>query len=190
MEINVQTTCRNLLNDIEKQFNNPEISDVKIFCNENREIYVSSFILRARSSHFQKVLDSGMKESASKEIRIDSSYQVVESLFKYLYTDTLEASAKETLEIMMLADMYLLEGLRALCENKVKQSVTIHNALDLFAWSKNCQFRELCGFVTEFVWENFGCISKTQEFEHILEHNLDLFKELLSKLPSTAKYSY
>ena len=183
-------TCQRLLKDIEVQFNNPEISDVKIICNDSREIHVSSFILRARSSHFQKVLDSGMKESSSKEIRIESSYQVVEALFKYLYTDNLEANQKETLEIMMLADMYLLEGLRALCENNVKQSVTIHNALDLFAWSKNCQFSELCNYVTQFVWENFGCISKTQEFEHILDHNIELFKDLLSKLPLNAHYSY
>jgi BTB/POZ domain len=184
------STPQTLLKDIEAQFNNPDISDIKIITNDSREIYVSSFILRARSSHFQKVLESGMKESASKEIRIEASYQVVEALFKYLYTDTLESNPKETLDIMMLADMYLLEGLRALCENKVKQSVTIHNALDLFAWSKNCHFRDLSDYVSHFFWENFGCISKTQEFEHLLEQNLELFKDLLSKLPSSANYSY
>lgn len=184
------TERQGLLKDIEAQFNSPGISDIKIITNDSREIYVSSFILRARSSHFQKVLQSGMKESASKEIRIEASYHVAEALFKYLYTDALEVNPKETLEIMILADMYLLEGLRSLCESKVKHSVTIHNALDIYAWSKNCQFGDLGNYVSQFIWENFGKISKTQEFEHLLEHNLELFKELLSKLPQNAAYSY
>lgn len=121
-----------LVFDISKQFNKPENSDISIVCNDGSRIYVSSFILQARSPHFERVLQSGMKEAATKEIHIYASYEAAFALFRYFYSDSLDASPKIALEVMMLADMYLLENLRYDCESLVKRSLTVETALDLY----------------------------------------------------------
>lgn len=178
-----------LLKDIERQFNKPENSDVTITTSEGRKIYVSSFILQARSPHFERMLQSGMKESVNKEIQVDASYEAAQALFKYFYCDRLETSPKIALEVMMLADMYLLEGLKYQCENFVKESVCINTALDIYEWSKDCQFSDLTTYVSRFIWKNFGFISKTPQFRGSLSSNPELFIDLLNDLPETARFS-
>ncbi|CAG9325943.1 unnamed protein product [Blepharisma stoltei] len=178
-----------LLKDIERQFNKQENSDVTIVCDDGRKLYVSSFILQARSPHFERMFQSGMKESSTKEIKVNASYEAAQAMFKYFYCDRLETSPKIALEVMILADMYLLEYLKQLCMKFVKESVCINTALDFYEWSKDCQFEDLTNYVSKFIWKNFGYISKTPQFRGSLSSNPQLFIDLLNDLPENARFS-
>mmetsp|Transcript_1088 Transcript_1088/g.1093 ORF Transcript_1088/g.1093 Transcript_1088/m.1093 type:complete len:217 (-) Transcript_1088:28-678(-) len=178
-----------LLLDISRQFNRPENSDISIITNDDKIVYVSSFILQARSPYFERLLKSGMKESNSKEINVSASYDACVALFRYFYTDRLETNPKTAIEVMMLADMYLLEGLKHECESFVKKSITIETAIDFYEWSKG-QFVELSYYVSKFIWKNIGKISRSPQFRNLVAVNSELLIELLNELPEKAHITY
>lgn len=74
-----------------------------------------------------------MKESKQKEIELfDVKYESFLGVLEYLYTDMLsfEAIKAETIvDIMLLADRFLLQSLKILCENYLIRNLNVDNVI-------------------------------------------------------------
>lgn len=109
------------------EFNNKDHSDVT-FIVENQPIYAKIDTLSRKSEYFEAMFRCQMKESIERRVVIpDCSVGVFMKLLEYLYLDDFSLPKDDdTLEkLNELADMYLLEGLRLLCEVEL----TIRNIL-------------------------------------------------------------
>merc|ERR1712228_762067 len=115
-------------------------SDVVIHV-EGEAIKAHSQILSSRSEVFDKLLNGGMCESVSKEIRIeDCSALAFKALLRFLYTDDLscmeEAMPKDSSSstsvcratwlqsVLAASHKYALPRLQAWCEQKLTERIT------------------------------------------------------------------
>jgi len=72
---------------------------------------------------------SGMKESSQPTIEVhDWSYNSYIVMMEYLYTGSIvNFNPKVALDLLGLADAYMLEGLKYLCENTLMHNVDNDN---------------------------------------------------------------
>lgn len=74
-------------------------------------------------------------KSETKDIVIMDSFLIFEALLMYLYTSTLVCDSfnvDQLVELLLLADRYLLLHLKSLCEKKLKGFVTTKTVMHLY----------------------------------------------------------
>eukprot|EP00293_Proteomonas_sulcata_P009127 CAMPEP_0184307508 /NCGR_PEP_ID=MMETSP1049-20130417/16243_1 /TAXON_ID=77928 /ORGANISM="Proteomonas sulcata, Strain CCMP704" /LENGTH=275 /DNA_ID=CAMNT_0026620023 /DNA_START=86 /DNA_END=913 /DNA_ORIENTATION=+ len=102
--------------DLQSLLNDPEMSDL-CFIVEGRKIFVHKAILYARCPYFKSMLTSGMKESEGREVPLpDIQYEPFFVLCEYLYMGEVHMEPARALDVLQLADRYLISGLKRICE--------------------------------------------------------------------------
>lgn len=119
-----------------------------VFDVAGEEVHAHRAILSARCETFRAMFTNGMAESEASAGPIpvsDCASRTFRALLHYLYTDTISAKdITELMELLELADRYLLEGLRSECDARLArgpldQEMVVdllsfadrHNAVDL-----------------------------------------------------------
>lgn len=99
---------------VKKQFTDVE------FLVGDESIAAHRTLLSARSPVFAAMFTSGMEESITGQVRIeDADYSTFCDFLKFLYTGTLEPSAKKE-ELLAVADKYQVETLLNVCKLATK----------------------------------------------------------------------
>lgn len=129
-------------------------SDVKLVI-DGTEIAAHRCILTARSAYFKAMFSSGMKESQEGVVHIDAVDLVVFcQLLKFMYTgscdldiktenkDGKESKSKDTeqvlaAQLLAAADRFQLTDLAVLCSDRLGETITTSNALDLLVIADN-----------------------------------------------------
>lgn len=126
---------------------------------------------------------NGMKESTQSQIVVSaddtwathSSYLL---MMEYLYTGSIvNFNARVALDLLGLADAYMLEGLKQLCENTLMISVDNDNVCSLLVQGNKYQGMELKRFCQSHLIKNFSEVSQTKGFEE-LEYYPSLLMEV------------
>ena len=83
---------------------------------------------------------NGMKESTQTEIVVqDWSYNSYLLMMEYLYTGSIiNLSQKVALDLLGLADSYILDSLKFLCENTLMQNVDNDNVVSVLIEANKC----------------------------------------------------
>jgi len=147
-------------------FNDTEFSDV-IFKVEGRRIHGHRILLSLVSDCFRAMFSGGFLESSIKEIEIpDCSYDIFLQMMEYLYTGqipdiigrgefnpdeegSLSDDALRTIQLLELADRFMLDHLKQLCEGILKPLVDVHTCesmVDVALRMNAPQLEELCRF--------------------------------------------
>jgi hypothetical protein len=169
-------------------------ADVKFIVGEDKvEIPAHRAILSARSQYFNAMLreDNAMCESVQGVVRTAHDPAVFRRMLEFIYTNTVRDLASvpsdEVIALMMLANEYLLDDLRKLCEKAATQIISIENIgrlLLLSAGHNASSLREAC---SEFVRENKLLLAQDANFRQDIEMNPELGLLLFeSSLPKRA----
>lgn len=110
--------------------NNEILSDVKfVFPNcRNEEIFGHTFFLSKKSPTFYTMFHGSLKEGSTVKI-VDSSRISFLELVKFIYTEMVDLTPENVLEVMYLANKYLIKKLSEQCEKFVKNNISIENSL-------------------------------------------------------------
>ena len=119
--------------------NNQTFSDV-VFIVESKPIYAHKAILAAQCDHFKSMFLNGMKESTQSEIQVpDWSYNSYLLMMEYLYTGSIvNLSQRVAMDLLGLADSYILDSLKFLCENTLMQNVDNDNVIGILIEANKC----------------------------------------------------
>uniref|UniRef100_A0A7S2RFP8 BTB domain-containing protein n=1 Tax=Mucochytrium quahogii TaxID=96639 RepID=A0A7S2RFP8_9STRA len=171
-----------LSSDLRNMLNNPARSDVT-FHVEGRPIYAHRCILMARCEPLERMLDGPMREAQEKEIILkDLQYTVVLALLEFLYTDQVEGLNPTTvdldfaLDLLVLADQFLVERLKTLCEISIQKSITVENVAVMFRTADVRGATALRKRCFEFMQKNFGRVIGTEGFAALPR---ELLREIL-----------
>ena len=83
----------------------------------DRSIHAHRAILSARCPVFRAMFAHGMKESSQQVIVLsDITFQTLQMLVEFLYTDRLDIKPEMAVEMFIVADKYRLERLQRMCE--------------------------------------------------------------------------
>jgi hypothetical protein len=89
-------------------------------------------------------------------------------MMEYLYTGSIQSlNSKVALDLLGLADQYLLDRLKFLCENTLMQSVDNENIIPTLIEANKYQSVELKKFCFNFLIRNFTEISSSKTFEEL-----------------------
>jgi len=135
--------------------NSEDFSDI-VFMVEGKAIYGHKIVLSLLSERFKAMFSDGFRESSQKEIIIyDYSYKVFSLMIEYLYTGQaptvyVEQDASKlgmVIELMKLADQYMLDHLKQICETKLQDVVrddTVDYLLQVADQTNAWQLSSIC----------------------------------------------
>lgn len=105
-------------------------SDITITADE-KSFELHKCILSTRSSVFEAMFKSDMKESTQNIVKIeDIKSEVLEELFRYIYTGKVNDVTEIICELLTAAEKYCVDGLKMLCEDKMCDYLELSNAVE------------------------------------------------------------
>ncbi|CAO3651390.1 unnamed protein product [Mucor hiemalis] len=138
-------------------------------------ILVHRLVLLARWPHFVHLMESGMAESVSNSITMAEPISTLQSFVRYLYTDTLNDPSFTTeliADLMVMAHIYLLPRLLALCVRHLFNTMDIESASNIYHSASLSEQRGLQQAALHYIFQNFGAISHTNSFRQLPRHIL------------------
>ncbi|KAL3942969.1 MAG: hypothetical protein SGBAC_002920 [Bacillariaceae sp.] len=150
-----------LVNDFLKLVNQPETSDTT-FIVEGQEVYAHRAILAVRSEYFRALLFNGLlresvtADSETEPISIqDVSHSVFLKVLEYLYTDTIQEVTLELgMHLLIASEQFMLDRLKALCEDLIRREINVHNAINILVVSHQHNALGLKEIALSFILEN------------------------------------
>ncbi|KAF9403169.1 hypothetical protein BGX21_006535 [Mortierella sp. AD011] len=148
--------------------NNEEFSDFTIIPQDStRKIHVHRMVLSSRWPHFRNVHASGMIESTRATMILPEPYHVVYAFLSFLYTDVVDVDLDYTVlcEVMVMANMYLLERLKKLCASILHgYHLQVDTCVRIFQAACVSQEQGLKNLSQEFIYRHLGAVMKTEDW--------------------------
>ncbi|KAJ3690510.1 hypothetical protein LUZ61_019674 [Rhynchospora tenuis] len=171
---------------------------------EGENISAHRIILASRSPVFRAELFNSMVETNCKCIKIDDmNPQVFRGMLHYMYTDflpdieylvsegTSDMNIASTIlyqHLLVAADRYALDGLKALCEIRLRRTISVDTVVSLLDLAEQHNSRSLKEECLEFIAEpkNFVKVALTKEYASLGNSCPSLLDELRWKIESAA----
>jgi len=153
---------------VRKGFENQETSDVT-FLIGNQRYYAHRSVVGKRSDHFAALFSSGMKDANVKEITIIPSCEPAnfKEMLNFLYTDEVNLTSDNVIEILELATFYQVSRLTALCEFFLKGSVDPDNVCEILGAADHHDALQLKNYCENYVIDNFPTVRVTEGFKQL-----------------------
>lgn len=176
----------NLVNDLRKLINNPTFADVT-FLVENQPVYATRAHLAARSEHFRALFYGGMRESSGTEEQIvlpDIVHPVFLLLLEYIYTDQVgDITSDLAVHLLIAAERFLLDRLKALCEDIIRKSISIDNVVQIMMAAKAHRAEGLKDICMDFIISNEEKIKSTPAFRELIQEPTLMYELLMRRKP-------
>lgn len=175
-----------LASDFKQIFNSPLGSDVTLTVDGHtgQPIYAHRVILAWRSDTFKAMLYQGMSESTAKAITFkDIAFHTLSQLVEYLYTDTLDISSDNVVDLFVAADRFQVNRLRSLCENYFFMNVSGEDVCSVLELADKYNAHPLRQYCINWILCNFGEMLMTDDY-------LNLSKELQLEINKLASQRY
>ncbi|KAN0050325.1 hypothetical protein ACTA71_003444 [Dictyostelium dimigraforme] len=174
----------NFVNNIGSLFNNPIYSDVSFKLLDGSLLPSHKNILSSRCQKFRGMFQTDMKESQLKEIEI-VNYEpaVFRKVVEYLYLDSLnEDNIDVILQIIIIADEYLLDTLKRYCELRLVPEINSNNVALFLLKSDiyNCKFLKKSSM--DFILGNVKKLFQNKEFNKTLSESPGLLLEVIQEM--------
>mgnify|MGYP003330305082 CR=1 FL=1 len=169
-----------VIEQLGKLFDDQEFSDVKIEC--DGEIFnCHQLILSIRSEVFRAMFQADMVEKRTKKVTIkDMDSDVVREMLHFIYTGvTNEDVLKEkSRELLNLAEMYQLEVLRNICEDKLCSTLEISNSIKYLVLGDIQQADKLRRMALKMIARNMTTLVATEEYQVLVKNLPTLVAEI------------
>jgi len=92
-------------------------ADMHLTCKDGGVFQCHSQMLAARSEVFAAMLSSDMKEKKLGQVDMaDMDTHIVQALIEWIYSDSCSCLEQEAFNLFVVADKYMLHGLKNKCE--------------------------------------------------------------------------
>jgi len=177
----------NLVTELRKLVNNPMFADVT-FLVEGERVYATRAHLAARSEHFRALFYGGMREAsfgADEEIVLpDIAHPIFLLMLEYIYTDQVgDISSDLAVQLLIAAERFLLERLKALCEDVVRKSISIENVVSIMMAAKTHRADGLKDICMHFIVSNEEKIKTTPAFKELIQEPALMYELLMRRTP-------
>ncbi|EKX41392.1 hypothetical protein GUITHDRAFT_56353, partial [Guillardia theta CCMP2712] len=120
-----------LESDLLRLSEDPTMSDFTLIV-EGNKLHVHKAILYARCPHLRSMFTSGMIECEKKELVLEDVPLVhFRKVCQFIYTGSVFVDQEDAMDVMMLADRFLLYGLKQQCAAVLKSSIAMENVIHI-----------------------------------------------------------
>ncbi|KAG0319242.1 hypothetical protein BGZ97_002534 [Linnemannia gamsii] len=163
-----QIPSSNLQSQMRMMLDNDEFSDFTVIAQgSSHKIHVHRMILSTRWPHFRNMHASGMIESKQGSMTLPEPYPVVYAFLSFLYTDTVDSELDYSVvcDVMVMANMYLLERLKKICASILhRYHLQIDTCVRIFQAACVSQEHGLKKLSQEFIFRHCGAVMKTEDW--------------------------
>lgn len=160
--------CKNnvgLSNDLQKLLKNELLTDITLLAND-KKLHAHKSILIARSPVFAAMLANDMKEKIESEIKIqDFNADVLSEMLHFMYTDKVTSIKDHFQDLLCVANMYDIQGLKHICEEFMLSELTIENVIQVFMLSESQNCTSIRPKILKFIIQNAVMIIQSSQFE-------------------------
>ncbi|XP_023324804.1 speckle-type POZ protein B-like [Eurytemora carolleeae] len=179
---NKQRCHKQLSQDLECGFRDSSFSDCKIVC-ESKTFDCHKFMLSWRSPVFRAMFQNDMEEATSGKVEIKNlSSDVVEDLLFFIYTGNTPNLAKGADKLLAAADMYQLDHLKSMCEEKLINTTSIDNTVAHLVLGDMYQANLLKKSALSFVVKNMSTVIRTKDWKEELIRHPQLMAEVMEAM--------
>ncbi|CAK9828724.1 RCC1 and BTB domain-containing protein 1 [Anthophora retusa] len=165
----------NLVDSIREAFNDANTSDLVVEV-QGELIYVHKAILKIRCRYFETMFERVSAEDDQSVIRENHfSFEVYKAFLKYLYTDEIDVSSINFLELLNLATAYSEDHLKKRCVKMMKNNITLNNVLFLYNAAIENNMKELEESCFKFTLRHVTAVVRTPEFLELNKNTLIAF---------------
>jgi len=148
-------------------FLNKQESDVT-FKVENEEFPAHRYILIEKCRLFKNMFASGIMESHSSVIEIsDTKASVFRAFLEFLYLGKTGLNETLAVDLLGLADKYVLDDLRTFCENYLQMILNLENCVKTFETACAYELTSLKTWILSFFQKNLKKLIERKDFEEI-----------------------
>ena len=144
---------------------NPKFADVS-FVVEGQVVPAHQCVLFSRHPTFTRLwFETGMKESSTKQVNIEKvTKDVWMQLLRYMYSGVVQPlTLSEALDLIWVADQYLLDSLKSHCEDFVTTCLKSDNVLEVLQVANACRLTQLKDLCLDLLSNNFRMLSRSEE---------------------------
>ena len=98
-----------------------------------------------------------------------------------MYNDSIDES-KIDVELLKVADKYLMNNLVAKCVEFFKSNLTLENALDIMLVAYQMNQNNLLETTFKFAFDNKGQLAKTEMWNNMIRDHSDLIAKLINSI--------
>jgi len=172
-----------ITDDLMKLVNNATMSDVE-FSVESKPVYANRAILAARSEHFRALFYGGMRESSESNVIVlpDIGYPVFLALLEYIYTDKVgDISSDLAVHLLIAAERFLLDRLKALCEDVIRKSISADNVIQILMTASSHRAEGLKEICMDYIIANEDTIKHTPQFKQLMQEPSLMYEILIRR---------
>ena len=157
--------CVELTKRLNMQRKQGHLCDLTLVTKEGKELMAHSNVLSAVSPFFHKLLQSDMKESHERIVRLEEiSGSVMEDVLNFTYTGTVEVTEENAEELVAAANYLLISSLKAISGRFLGQMMNHSNCISTFYLAEKYHCDELFTESKNFIQENFASVAFMDEF--------------------------
>ena len=149
--------------------------DVTLVAKDGKEFKAHRKVLLNASPFFEKLLNSGMKETKERVILLEiiTDTQMTDIL-KFIYTGKVEIPSEEhAQDLIAVADYLCLSKLRRKVENFLEQNMSILNCVSNYYLAERYLCHELISSAQNFISSNFSTVAETEGFLSLPSHEVE-----------------
>ncbi|CAM9256028.1 unnamed protein product [Ascophyllum nodosum] len=190
-EVDAETLCPDVrfIEQMGSLLDDDEHCDVTFFVGLSRtEVKAHKTHLIARSEYFRSMFKKGsMRESQTSEVVVhEHDEATLRQMLEYIYTNRVKdmpgLSADEVIKLLALANEFLLEELKALCEHSARRIVSVANVAKMLLAAERYQADTLKTASLAFVQKNMPEVCRYPAFEAEISANPKLSMFILQGL--------
>lgn len=159
-----QKAINRIADKLARTFDDPASSDLQ-FVVDGKAIHVNRWFLKTSSKYFEKMLSDTWCHADKTQIEIqDYSYEIYFAYLRYIYTDCIEVSLQEAVDLVDLANCYLEDELKAKCTNIIRTNLSVENCCQLYQLALQYGLAELEKHIITFVFSNVFDVCRSEGF--------------------------
>ncbi|XP_058798911.1 speckle-type POZ protein-like isoform X2 [Phymastichus coffea] len=164
--------------DLEHLLEDKKYTDVTLSSHE-QTFKAHKNILAARSSVFSKIFEVENKKTLELE---DVNPEVLQEMLRFIYTGKVKNVSKSD-SLLVVAENYKLEGLKAMCEDTLCKNLTVDNVVDTLILADCNKAERLKTHAISFIIAHAKDVIETPAYKLIAEsHQLHLLAEVFRVL--------
>ncbi|XP_046357671.1 ankyrin repeat and BTB/POZ domain-containing protein 1-like [Haliotis rufescens] len=159
----------------------PDLSQIYpdvCFSVEGLSFMCHKVFLSGRSDYFKALIEDHFGETTlhgNTDIPVVTLHNITPQVFgrvvQYVYQDLCELSAENVYDILCVADLYILPGLKRLCANCMGEYIDINNIITILRTSRLFSLRKLENECAEFIAENLEEVIAQEDFIKLVKED-------------------
>ena len=161
------------LSDFTALLDDPSSADV-VFLAEDRPLHAHRCVLTARCEAFRGMFNSSMREGASHQACVEVpvhevSHAAFHLMLRYIYGGAVVVPSEIAVEVLGLADRYLLDGLKQLCGFTLEKMVGVDTVARIIQAAERWDSPggQLKGRCLEYILKNYEHVVANPVFDEL-----------------------